>query len=76
MSARRVPREAWGKETQRGSHRHAATSIPLTVAERGHNHHNDNYVGKCGYGWSEEEGKETRTGPDSSADQLPHSILR
>lgn len=23
--------------------------ILLAVAERGHNHHNDNYVGKCGY---------------------------
>lgn len=23
--------------------------IALTVAERGYNHHNDNYVGKCGY---------------------------
>lgn len=52
-------RKAWWKETRKGSRCHAATSIRLTVAERGHNHHNDNYVGKCGYGRSGEGGKET-----------------
>lgn len=33
--------------------------ISLTVAdERGHNHHNDNYVGKCGYADGEERERE------------------
>lgn len=56
-----APRKAWRKETRKGSRCHAATSILLSVAERGHNHHNDNYVGKCGYGRSGEGGERDGT---------------
>lgn len=55
---RRVKRGKHGKKRYRKDHiGHAVVSILLTVAERGHNHHNDNYVGKCGYGTKRRRGK-------------------
>jgi len=62
-STRRVKRGKHGRKGHRKDHVcHAAVSILLTVAERGHNHHNDNYVGKCGCGTKRRRGEEDEDG--------------